>query len=305
MQETKVNRKYKDRLFRFIFQNKEDLLSLYNAVNHSNYDDPDLLEITTLDDVLYLGMKNDISFLIDSYMNLYEAQSTWNPNMPLRGLFYFSRLYSSYVESEQLDIYSGVRLKLPTPRYLVFYNGTRRESEIQTLRLSSSFEKTLEEDEAPCLECIATVLNINYGHNETLMKQCRKLYEYSYLVNQIRKFLAKGFQLELAIELAIKDCLQNDILADFLAKHREEAKLMILSEYNEELHKKTLLKEGREEGRREGRKEGRDITLLLFRYLKEANRMDDWNKALSDLEFYDKLLEEFHLDTNDDPPSLI
>ena len=80
---------------------------------------------------------------------------------------------------------------------------------------------------------------------------------------------------------------------------------MILSEYNEELHKKTLLKEGREEGRREGRKEGRDITLLLFRYLKEANRMDDWNKALSDLEFYDKLLEEFHLDTNDDPSSLI
>lgn len=105
----------------------------------------------------------------------------------------------------------------------------------------------------------------------------------------------------LAIDLAIKDCLQNDILADFLARHREAAKLMILSEYNEELHKKTLLKEGREEGRREGR----DITLLLFRYLKEANRMDDWNKALSDLEFYDKLLEEFHLDTNDDPSSLI
>lgn len=305
MQETKANRKYKDRLFRFIFQNKEDLLSLYNAVNHSNYDDPKALEITTLDDVLYLGMKNDISFLIDSYMNLYEAQSTWNPNMPLRGLFYFSRLYSSYVESRQLDIYSSARLTLPTPQYLVFYNGTRREPEVQTLHLSSSFEKQECNGQRPCLECTATVLNINYGHNEELMKQCRKLYEYSYLVNQIRNFLAKGFQLELAIDLAIKDCLQNDILADFLARHREEAKLMILSEYNEELHKKTLLKEGREEGRREGRKEGRDITLLLFRYLKEANRMDDWNKALSDLEFYDKLLEEFHLDTNDDPPSLI
>lgn len=304
MQETKANRKYKDRLFRFIFQNKEDLLSLYNAVNHSNYEDPDLLEITTLDDVLYLGMKNDISFLIDSYMNLYEAQSTWNPNMPLRGLFYFSRLYSSYVESRQLDIYSGVRLKLPAPRYLVFYNGTRREAEVQTLRLSSSFEKPLEEDEAPCLECIATVLNINYGHNEALMKQCRKLYEYSYLVNQIRRFLAKGVKLETAIDLAIKDCLQHNILADFLTRHREEAKLMILSEYNEELHRKTLIREGLEEGRREGRKEGLNNAFHLFHCLEKAGRMDDWNRALDEPEFCNKLLEEFHLNENTLPSDM-
>ena len=101
MQKTKVNQKHKDRLFLRLFQEKQALLSLYNAVNRSNYSDLDLLEITTLEDVLYIGIKNDVSFLIDNCMNLYEAQSTWNPNMPLRGLFYFSRLYSNYVESRQ------------------------------------------------------------------------------------------------------------------------------------------------------------------------------------------------------------
>ena len=88
-----TNRQYKDRLFRFMFQDKQDLLSLYNAINGSSYENPDDLEIRTLDDTLYMGMKNDISFLIDSRINLYEEQSSWNPNMPLRGLFYFSRLY--------------------------------------------------------------------------------------------------------------------------------------------------------------------------------------------------------------------
>ena len=101
MQKTIVNQKHKDRLFLRLFQEKQTLLSLYNAVNRSNYSDPDLLEITTLENVLYIGIKNDVSFLIDNCMNLYEAQSSWNPNMPLRGLFYFSRLYSSYVESRQ------------------------------------------------------------------------------------------------------------------------------------------------------------------------------------------------------------
>lgn len=291
MQETKVNRNYKDRLFRFLFQEKEDLLSLYNAVNHSSYKDPGLLEITTLDDVLYLSMKNDISFLIDSYMNLYEAQSTWNPNMPLRGLFYFSKLYSSYIEKNQLDIYSSTRLTLPTPQYLVFYNGTQTEPEMQTLSLSSSFEKQTESDHLPCLECNATILNINYGFNSNLMTHCRKLYEYSYLISQIRAFLKKGNTLESAVDLAIKDCLQHNVLTDFLSRHREEAKLMILSEYNEELHRKTLLREGREQGL----KEGQEISAKLFQCLIQTNRMEDIKKAAFDSEYRQKLFEEFHL----------
>ncbi len=78
---------YKDRLFTFIFgspENKAWTLSLFNAVNGSNYDDPDDIEINTIKEVLYLTMHNDVSFLIDGQMNLYEQQSSYNPNMPLR-----------------------------------------------------------------------------------------------------------------------------------------------------------------------------------------------------------------------------
>ena len=88
-----ANREYKDSLFRLVFQKKEDLLSLYNAVNGSNYDNPDELEVNTLGNVLYLTKKNDISFLISGMMNLYEHQSTFNPNMPIRGLMYLCKLY--------------------------------------------------------------------------------------------------------------------------------------------------------------------------------------------------------------------
>ena len=116
MTKAKANRAHKDRLFRLIFREKKDLLSLYNAVNRSHYQNPDELEVRTLKDVLYLSMKNDLAFLIKNELNLYEAQSTFNPNMPLRGLSYFSRLYQGYVESRKLDVYSSGKIILPAPR---------------------------------------------------------------------------------------------------------------------------------------------------------------------------------------------
>ena len=96
-QNSSVNRKYKDTLFRMIFRDRKNLLSLYNALNNSSYTNPDEMEITTLEDVIYVGMKNDVSFLFSSIMNLYEHQSTVNPNMPVRGLFYLARIYQNYI----------------------------------------------------------------------------------------------------------------------------------------------------------------------------------------------------------------
>ncbi len=278
MKESKGNRVYKDRLFRFIFSNKEDLLSLYNAVNQSHYTNAEELEVTTLDDVLYMGMKNDISFLIDDEMNLYEVQSSWNPNMPLRGLFYFSKLYAAYMEMHHLDIYSKTQLKLPTPRYIVFYNGAEYEEERMELRLSEAFEK-----ENSSLECTATILNINYGQNQELMKGCRKLYEYSFFVAQVRDSLMKGKILAAAIDEAVESCIKQNILAEFLRKHRAEVKIMILSHYDEELHFKTL------------KKEERDSINALIRILIKENRLDDLKRAAEDSEFEDKLLKEFGL----------
>ena len=169
------NRQYKDRLWRMIFNNKEDLLQLYNAINHTDYQNPDDLEVNTLEDVLYLSMKNDVSFLVGGTMNLYEHQSTFNPNMPLRGVFYFSRLYEGYVADNNLMIYHEKRVRLPKPKYIVFYNGTKNQPDSMELKLSDCFENT--DNEAPCLECTATMLNINYGHNQELMKHCRRLEE--------------------------------------------------------------------------------------------------------------------------------
>lgn len=295
MQKTKVNQKHKDRLFLRLFQEKQALLSLYNAVNRSNYSDPELLEITTLEDVLYIGIKNDVSFLIDNCMNLYEAQSSWNPNMPLRGLFYFSRLYSSYVESRHLDIYSRTQLSLPEPRYIVFYNGTDMKTEQTILSLSSSFQKRNHKGQAPCLECTATVVNINYGHNQELLNSCQALFEYSYLIQRIRDFLSRGMILEAAVDSAVEDCIQNGILADFLIRHREEAKFMILSEYNEELHLKTLYEDGLKQGKLEGKTEAQNNISALLRQLLLANRMDDVKKVAEDPAYLEQLLKEFHL----------
>lgn len=92
----RVNREHKDRLFKFIFQEKKNLLELYNALNASSYNNPDDLEIVTLEDVIYMRMKNDISFILDYQLNLFEHQSSDNQNMPLRGFLYFARQYEKY-----------------------------------------------------------------------------------------------------------------------------------------------------------------------------------------------------------------
>ena len=138
---TTINREHKSTLFALVFSDAKDALSLYNAMNGTAYDNPDDLEFNTLENVVYMGMKNDVSFLFRADMNLYEAQSTWNPNMPLRGVFYLAALYKGYVASHGLDIYSSVRLTLPAPRYVVFYNGTKEQPDRQELRLSDSFVK--------------------------------------------------------------------------------------------------------------------------------------------------------------------
>ena len=104
-----VNKKYKDTVFRKLFgENKENALSLYNAVNHTSYTDPDDLEYTTLEDVIYMKYKNDVSFLIDKTLSLYEHQSSYNPNMPLRGFLYYADLYRKLIHQKAGSAYPGL-----------------------------------------------------------------------------------------------------------------------------------------------------------------------------------------------------
>lgn len=184
------NRRIKDALFRYLFKDKKSLLQLYNALNHSHYDNPDLLTIVTFENVIYMTIKEDLSFLIANTLNLYEHQSTENPNMPLRGLLYLADRYEEYIRQNNANIYGTKQVMLPSPRYVVLYNGSGMEEERKELRLSDAFRN---KEETPALECIATVININMGHNKELLQQCRPLYEYSYFIDLIRNKEGEGY----------------------------------------------------------------------------------------------------------------
>ena len=252
-----VRRKFKDTLFRRAFSDKKDLLDLYNALNGTSYMNPDELEITTLEDAIYMSMKNDVSFIISSTLNLYEHQSTVNPNMPIRGLMYFARQYEAYIKLNELDIHGSRLVKLPTPKYVVFYNGREDLPDKQVLKLSDAFiDRTC--PKVSDLECRATVLNINYGHNEQTLKACKRLNDYSIFISKVNEGLDKNLSLKNAISEAISYCIENDILYDILVKQKSEVMSMILTEYNEKLHMKTVRNEGYDDGYDKGYGNGYD-----------------------------------------------
>lgn len=254
----KVNRKYKDRLFRIVFREKEDLLDLYNAVNGSDYDNPEELEIMTIEDVIYVHMKNDVAFLLSDLLNLWEHQSTFNPNMPARGLSYFSQLYQQYIEKYGVNLYSSKQKKLPFPQYIVFYNGEKDMPERMELRLSDAFFTKNGEKfhKQPAVEVIADMININVEKNAALMAQCQKLKEYAQFVDLVRKKLQNESDKETAMRQAVDECIEKGILAEILYKNKMEVIEVFLTEYDDEKQRIIEAKE-REEELRESREEGK------------------------------------------------
>jgi hypothetical protein len=247
------NRRYKDELFRFIFRDKGALLQLYNAMNESAYEDPEELEINTLENVLFIGMKNDLSFAIGSTLNLYEHQSTRSSNLPLRGLVYYAELFQLMAAQKKWNLYGGKQIKIPTPQYVVFYNGREELAEREIFRLSDSFEN---KEIQGCLECTATVININAGHNPELMERCRPLKDYSLFVSEVNAFLDKGLPLAKALNGAIDSCIEKDILKDILLKHRSEVVHMLMTKKNTKWYLKLMQEEWKEQGREQGREQG-------------------------------------------------
>lgn len=245
-----VNREYKDRLFKLIFQEKKDLLELYNAINDTDYDNPEEIEVNTMEDVVYMGMKNDISFLMKDVLNLYEHQSTFSPNLPLRGLFYFANLFRKIV-GKGGDVYSSKRLELPFPQFVVFYNGTREEPERQVLHLHDSFSAG-SGCEKSALDCHAIVLNINLGNNAAIMDRCQKLKEYAIFISCIKRCINQKIPIIEAVETAVSECIEKGILADILRDNREEVTSMLLTEYDEQAHIESERRIAIEEGKIEG-----------------------------------------------------
>ena len=268
-----INRKFKDTLFRKIFDNKKDLLSLYNALNDTEHTDESLITINTIEDAMYIGYKNDISFVIDSELNLYEHQSSVNENMPIRGFIYLTELYKGYIERNGLRIYNETPVKLPFPRYIVFYNGKDGEPERRIMQLSDSYiVNDTNKDQKPCLNVEALLININYGCNKELMNKCEKLMEYSQLIAMIRKnydeLEKKYAEMKIqkskkeifaeAVSLAIEEAIRNNILKETLRNNKAEVTDMLLTEFDE----KDYIEGVKEESERRGEMLNK-ITLII------------------------------------------
>lgn len=291
--QTKPKRLYRSRIFEMIFSDKTELLKLYNAMNGTNYKDTELLEVNTLENAIYMTMRNDVSFILDSRMNLYEHQSTISPNLPLRFLFYVSDLYC--VQTAKENLYGTKMIKIPMPKFVIFYNGEEEQPDIQYLKLSDMYSVR---DGDRSLELVAVMLNINPGHNEELLKSCKTLRDYSAYTAKVRSY-AKKLGLEAAVERAIDECIADGILADFLRENRAEAKSVSIYEYDEERHMRQEREASREEGflqgRAEGRTEGIAKSMELNKLLLQAGRLDDLKRAAEDEKFCLSLYEEFHI----------
>lgn len=278
--ESRVNREYKSSIFTMLFSDKKELLELYNAVNDTTYTDPELLEINTLENAIYMGIKNDVSFLIAFRLYLYEHQSTWNPNMPLRDLLYVADEYSALTEGKNL--YGKKMVKIPAPHFLVFYNGEDECPDRVVLKLSDMYQK---KEEHPSLELEVIVLNVNIGHNEKLPEACKTLHDYAEYTDRVRKY-AKVLPLRAAVERAVMECIREGILEEFLRRNRAEAMKVSIYEYDAQKH----IRMEREEAKEEGYREGQAMLLQIIR--KKLEKGKSIAQIAEELEQEEKTVKE-------------
>lgn len=188
MANTNGNAEFKSDVFSLLLADKKRALEVYNAMNDSAYDDPELIENVSLEDKgISLSIRNDASFIIDYHLSLYEHQSTYSPNMPLRELIYFVNIISKRLKNKNL--YGSSLVKIPVPHFVVFYNGSKPAPEHYELRLSDAFEHPTDNPE---IELICQVYNINKGNNEALLSRCPTLRDYMYFVDLVREYHAKN-----------------------------------------------------------------------------------------------------------------
>lgn len=246
MKESKTYVNHKDTVFCLLYKDKNNLLDLYNGMNGTRYTDTEGLMVTTLKNGIYVKYKNDASFVFGQDLYMFEQQSTKNPNMPLRYLHYLSDVYRVMYSNK--DLYrSG--LKIPSPHFITFYNGTAKAPEVEYLRLSDMFEKKDKETVSECnaidsLELIVQVLNINSGNNSGLLEKCKSLKDYMTFVNKVRhKKNVEKKDIETAVNEAIDECIQENVLSDFFRKNRSEVVGVSIYEYDEEGHMEILKEE--------------------------------------------------------------
>ena len=213
------NREYKSDVFSMLMEEPEYALEVYNALNHSDYRDPGLVEVCNLERGISLSVHNDAAFILDMNLSVYEHESTVCPNMPLRELIYVTNILEQWVKKR--NIYGKKLVKIPTPRFAVFYNGVEEQPEQYQLKLSDAYANPMEKPE---LELTCTVYNINAGNNRKLLSECPVLEQYMIFVGYVREYLGKYPEKDLrkAINKAIDRCIREDVLREFLIRRRGE-----------------------------------------------------------------------------------
>ncbi len=294
-----VVREYKDTIFRMLYRDKKELLALYNAVNDGDYTDPGLLRVVTLEQAIYMSMKNDVSFILDTRLSLYEQQSTICPNMPLRDLMYVAKQFETLTAGR--DIYSSSLIQLPAPRFITFYNGKRAPPERLEQRLSDAYYSRENtggaggtESESPNLELKVLQLNINPGYNEELKRKCPTLLQYVQYVECVRKY-ERAMPLLEAVETAVDECIQNGILRDFLLREKAKVISMSIFEFDQELHDKTIRNESWEEGKAEGKAELK-VSLVCRKLRKGKNAemiADELEEDIAEIRWISELAQAF------------
>lgn len=267
----RYGRNYRDSLFCGLFgSDKEALLELYNALNNSDYDNPNDIEVVTIENAIYITSKNDVAYLLNGTINLYEHQSSHNPNMPVRFLIYLAQEYQKYISSVPKSEYGTRTISLPTPKCVVFYNGEEEEPEQYDLQLSDAFAN---KDVTADAELVAHVYNINSGHNAELMSKCKALYGYSILIDKITRY-KRSMKLKPAIERAIEECIKEDILKNFLKSHRGEVLGSLLTDFDRKKYERTVFSDGYENCKE------KDIQLLMKHLIADNSSLSE-DEAIS------------------------
>lgn len=264
MEKTRENLEYRSDVFSLLLQEKERALEVYNAMNGTAYDDPELVEIVPVENRgISLSVRNDASFVLDATLSIYEHQSTICPNMPVRNLIYFANIIHERIRKK--NVYGKTLIKIPAPRFVVFYNGTQTAPERYEMRLSDAFEI---KDECPQIELTCQFYNINTGYNKELIDKCPTLKDYMYFVDLVRYYHERNEYMNLrgAIECAIDQSIAENVLKQFLIEHRSEVVKMMQLDYTFErqleMEREESYTKGREEGRADGRKDGMEQKLL-------------------------------------------
>jgi len=226
-----VNKKHKSSVFSALFSTPETLRELYSAIEGVEVPPDAIVDINTLSNILFMGQINDVSFTIDNrIVVLIEHQSTINENVPLRLLMYIGRIYEKIID--RVKLYQKKLVKIPTPEFIVLYNGRASYPDHQELRLSTAFKNIKDlklYKNGTSLELIVQVYNINHGRNPQLMEKSETLGGYSIFMDKINEY-RNELPLEEAAEAAIKYCIEHNILKQFLKKNSSEVYNMLCEE---------------------------------------------------------------------------